>query len=225
MRSSRSRGGPRSQIAIPIDDHDRRPRARMRRAHAMRAGVPVRARGREPNRTSSRPCGARLCSIRSASEPCCPASYPTTHCCQNVSAASRYRPRRAISAKFGGFGSGGVGSNVRPALPGNPGLHPRVRVGSAHQPQLGHRIVDSALKPGGEPRRDADGAQHHRHRGGEVLAVALAAIEQEIRERVGDLVARQFERVAVVASADAVRWRARVRDRWRTAVVQRRASS
>ena len=56
----------------------------------------------------------------------------------------------------------------------------------------------AALEAGGEPRGDADGTEHDGHRGGKVFAMALAPLEEEMRERVGELAARQLKRVAVV---------------------------
>ena len=59
----------------------------------------------------------------------------------------------------GRVGVGRRGIERRPAMPWNPRLHPTVRIGRTHQPQLGDGVVSSALEPRGQPGRDAQGGQ------------------------------------------------------------------
>ena len=73
-----------------------------------------------------------------------------------------------------------------------------MRVARAHQPQVGDRIVDAALKPGRHAGRNLQRAQHHRHRAGEILAVPFSPREQEVRQRIGRFVIRQLQRVAEI---------------------------
>ena len=61
-------------------------------------------------------------------------------------------------------------------------------------------VVDAALKSGSEARGNADRAQHDGHGGGEILAVAAAAIEEKIGQRIGGLAGGHFERVGVIGT-------------------------
>src|SRR6185437_11483110 len=64
-------------------------------------------------------------------------------------------------------------------------LHPRVGVVIADLVDArGVWLRRAGREAGGHPRRDADHPQHHRHRAGELLAVAHAVVEEERLERV-----------------------------------------
>src|SRR5207247_7552827 len=77
---------------------------------------------------------------------------------------------------------------------------PTVRVRRSYEPQLGDGIIGSALEASGEPGGDAKGSQHDGHCGGEIFAMALLAGEKKISQGVGDLTARQLERVAIAGA-------------------------
>ena len=69
-----------------------------------------------------------------------------------------------------------------PAVAGEEQLRPGVHVADRHLPGV---VPDplAGQEADRDPRRDADLAGHHRHRGGELLAVAAAIPEQEVLQR------------------------------------------
>ena len=80
-----------------------------------------------------------------------------------------------------------------PAVPGEVQLGPGVHVADRHLQVLPTR--SPGQEADGDPGRDADDPGHHRHRGGELLAVARAVPEQEVLQR---LVAAARQRLGAV---------------------------
>ncbi len=83
-------------------------------------------------------------------------------------------------------------------MAGNPGFHPTVGVGGAHHLPSGDGIERAAGKTRYYPGRYAHHAQHHRHGGGEILAVSLLPVEQKVGQRIGYRRGGQLQRIAVM---------------------------
>src|SRR5688572_20239227 len=95
--------------------------------------------------------------------------------------AHRREPSLEASTPSGFAGRGGIGRN--PAVAGEIDLHPRVRIVLRHREELTEFIPRAAEKAVDVARRHAAGAQQDGHGGGEVLAMAGAALEEEMIER------------------------------------------
>ena len=65
-----------------------------------------------------------------------------------------------------------------------PNFDPRVSIVLAHDRLVEHRVVVTGRIAGGEPRRDAQAAEHQYLGGRELLAVPLLDVEQEPVDRV-----------------------------------------
>ncbi len=85
-----------------------------------------------------------------------------------------------------------------PAIAGEIDLDPGVRVALADDVVAGEVVVFAGQKSGDVTRGNPHGAQHHRHRRGEIFAVAGAAHEKKIGERIVGPGAAQIERVGVM---------------------------
>ena len=92
-------------------------------------------------------------------------------------------------------GSCGSGIECMPAGAGEVGLDPGMRVFGADDVVSGEIVELVAAESGDHAGRNAQRAQHDRHRRCEVLAVSLLAFEKKIRNRIFDGGGREFERV------------------------------
>ncbi len=102
-----------------------------------------------------------------------------------MAASSAPRARRGIEAD--------------PARAGEIDLHPGVGVPHAHGEVAAVRVPLAPLKAAHHARRDAQRAQHDGQRGREVLAIARAAVEEELLQRRQLRPALEVERVAILA--------------------------
>ena len=78
-----------------------------------------------------------------------------------------------------GMGIGRRGIEGNPPVAGEVDFHPAMRVAGAHHKVLADAVVRPRLKSIHQPRGDIQRAQHHRHGGGEILAVAGLGPEEE----------------------------------------------
>src|ERR1035437_7552945 len=85
-----------------------------------------------------------------------------------------------------------------PTGSGKVSLNPRMGVAGSHHILAGEVIEFTAAEPRHNSRRDAQRAQHHGHRTGEILAVTLLPLEQEIGEWSLRQTAGEFQRVSEV---------------------------
>ncbi len=94
--------------------------------------------------------------------------------------------------------SGRRGIESDPAVAGKKYFHPHVRVAGADDPVAADVVVLAGKKSADVARGNAQIAQHHGHGGGKIFAVAGAASEKKIGERIGGTRAGEVQRVAVM---------------------------
>ena len=73
-----------------------------------------------------------------------------------------------------------------------------MRVAGAHHVLAGQVVEFTSAEARHHSRRDAQRAQHHRHRTGEILAVTMLPLEQEIGQWILRQSAGQLQRVSEV---------------------------
>src|SRR5262249_26105982 len=83
-------------------------------------------------------------------------------------------------------------------LSGKIDLDPRMRVRLADRVNVSRIVVLARLEAVDQARRHAAGAEHQDHRRGEIFAMSLSRVEEEVGHRVTVFYAPQVERITVV---------------------------